>query len=252
MSEEKVQIKNNTNEILIGVETLPTELKDKNPAVILVHGFAYQKEEDGMFVELAKRLAEIGVISYRFDFSGCGESEGDYASTTLSKLRDELKLIIEFVKTRSNVDASRIGIVGQSFGTTTTIALAPEIKSLVLMGTVLNAKEILKNLFGDGYNPGGISIRVGSDANTVRIKPEFWTDFENHDLPSLLKRMKCSLLLIHGSEDDHVPLSETEETYQLANEPKEKIILEGAGHGLEPKREGMYRIVVDWFKKTLI
>ena len=246
-----MQIKNKAKETLIGVETLPSEYKDKLPAVVLVHGFAYQKEEDGMFVELAKRLTEIGVISYRFDFSGCGESEGDYVDTTLSKLRDDLESILEFVKTRSNVDPNRIGIIGQSFGTTTTIALAPEINSLVLMGTVLNAKEILVNLFGDGYNPNGISTRIRSDASTVRIGPEFWKDFGNHNLPSLVKQIKCPILLNHGTEDDHVPLSEMEETHSIANEPKEKIILEGADHRLDPKREEMYKIVIDWFKKTL-
>lgn len=68
----------------------------------------------------------------------------------------------------------------------------------------------------------------------------------------MLKQIRCPLLFIHGSEDEHVPLSEMEETYRVANEPKERVILEGADHDLEPKRENMYEIVVDWFRKTLI
>lgn len=125
VNEQKIQVKNKYGETLVGVEVLPKEKKDKYPAVVMAHGFAYFKEEDGIFVEVGKRLAEMGIASYRFDFSGCGESEGDYSKTTLSKLRDDLALILEYVKERPTTDTSRIGILGQSFGTTTTIALAP-------------------------------------------------------------------------------------------------------------------------------
>lgn len=250
MTEQKIQIKNGSGETLIGVETLPRG-EGKFPAVVLVHGFAYYKEEDGMFVDMAKHLAETGVASYRFDFSGCGESEGDFIDSSLIKLRDDLKSILKFVKARTIVDANRIGIVGQSFGTTVAIALAPKIKSLVLMGTVLNAREILINLFGDGYKPEGISARKRSDGSTTVIKPQFWKDFENHNLALLLRSMRYPILFIHGSKDDTVPLSEMEEAYETANEPKEKAVIEGADHGLEPKREKVYKIITDWFEKTL-
>src|SRR3989344_3426001 len=135
MEEHKLEIKNKSGETLIGIEVLPAEKKDKYPVVILAHGFAYFKEEDGIFVELGKLLSEIGIICYYFDFSGCGESEGDYSNTTLTKLRDDLDSILEYVKSRPTTDTARIGILGQSFGTTTTIALAPKVKSIVLMGS---------------------------------------------------------------------------------------------------------------------
>jgi len=250
MKEQKVRIKNEAGETLVGVETLPDQSKDRYPTVIFVHGFAYYKEEDGIFVELARRLAEIGIASYRFDFSGCGESEGDYINATLSKLRDDLALILEYVKSRPTVDQNRLGIAAQSFGTTTTIALAPQIKALVLMGSIINAKEVMRNLFGSGYNPSGISVRERKD-ETIKIKPDFWKDFENYDLVSNVKQIKSPVLLIHGSEDDHVPLSEMGAIYSIVTAPKEKAILEDAGHDLNPKRSEMYEIVVDWFKRTL-
>lgn len=250
MTEQKVQIKNDAGETLIGVEVLP-EADGKLPAAILVHGFAYYKEEDGMFVELAKHLADIGIASYRFDFSGCGESEGDFIDSSLTKLRDDLKSIVEFVKSRPTTDANRIGIVGQSFGTTTAIVLAPKIKSLVLMGTLFNARQVLMDYFGKGYNPDGISEKPRSNGTTTKIKPKFWKDFDNFNFSSLLKTMKYPVLFIHGSKDSTVPLSEMEEAYSAANEPKEKVVIQGADHGQEPKREEMYKIVIGWFKRTL-
>ena len=93
MRENKVKIKNKMGEELVGIEVLPNE-ESKFPVVILVHGFHYFKEEDGMFIEISKRLTDIGIGSYLFDFSGCGESEGDYSNTSLSKLRNNLESII--------------------------------------------------------------------------------------------------------------------------------------------------------------
>ena len=250
MSEKKVQTKNADGEVLIGVESLPDQHGNSYPTVILVHGFAYYKEEDGIFVALAKRLASEGVSSYRFDFSGCGESEGNYINTTLSKLRDDLASILEFVKSKPTVDTKRLGIVAQSFGTTVTIALEPEIKSLVMMGSILNGKEIIKDLFGEGYRPDGISVREESD-KTTEIKPDFWKDFENHNLKNSVKQLNYPLLLIHGSKDDHVPISEMEAIFNLKSEPRKKVILEGTGHDLKPKRTEVYDLIVDWFKETL-
>jgi len=246
-----VQTKNDISETLVGIETQPTGDKDKFPTVTLVHGFGATKEESGMFDELAKHLADNGILSYRFDFSGRGESGGNYMDTSLSKQRDDLKSILEFVRSRPLVDTSHLGIVGQSFGTPTSITLHPDIKSLVLMGSFGHAKEVMKNLFGEGYNPSGISTRVKTDGKIVRLNPVFWKDFENHNVLKSIKQIRCPILFIHGSKDDIVPISEMEALYAAANEPKEKVIIKDADHGLEPKRGEMYRIVVNWFKRTL-
>ncbi len=223
MKERKVQTKNNLEEILVGLETRPDEDKNKYPTVILVHGFGATKEEDGMFDDIAKNLADNGILVYRFDFSGRGESDGDYTNTSLSKQRDDLKSILDFVRSQPLVDAARIGILGQSFGTPTSITLHPNIKSLVLMGSFGYVKEIMKNLFGDGYNPAGISIRVTTEGETIKLNPVFWSDFENHDILKSIKLVNCPVLFIHGGKDDIVPVSEMETLFDLANEPKVKL-----------------------------
>ncbi len=252
MTETKVSILNENNEELIGVETASSIEEDKYPTVILAHGFGVTKEESGMFDNLAKNLSEVGILVFRFDFSGCGESEGDYSETSLSKLKSDLSKILEFVKSQPKVDVSRIGILGQSFGTATTIILEPNVKCLVMMGSVAHPKETLIKLFGNGYNPDGISTRVKSNGTIIKVKPQFWKDFENHNLLESIKKIHSPILFIHGEKDNKVPLSEMEAYFNNANEPKEKIIIEGADHGLRPHRDKMYKLVVDWFKKYLV
>jgi len=252
MKETKVSILNEYNEKLVGIETAPSIEKEKYPTVILVHGFGVTKEESGMFDNIAKNLSEAEILVFRFDFSGCGESEGDYSETSLSKLKSDLSKILEFVKSHSKVEASKIGILGQSFGTATTITLEPKVKCLIMMGSVAHPKETLIELFGEGYNPDGISTRIKSNGTITKVKPQFWKDFDNHKLLDSIKNIHCPILFIHGEKDDKVPLSEMEAYFKNANEPKEKIIIEGADHGLRPHRDKMYKIVVDWFKKYLV
>ena len=250
--ETKITTPNKFGEKLVGLETMPSAEGVKYPTIILVHGFGVTKEESGMFDSLAEILSKAGLLVYRFDFSGCGESEGDYSETSLSKLKDDLGDILDFVRSQPRVNNSKIGILAQSFGTATTITLEPKINCLIMMGSVAHPKEVNQNLFGDNYNPDGISSRKRSDGSTTRVKPQFWRDFANHNLLESIKRISCPILFIHGSEDDKVPISEMEIYFQNANEPKDKIIIQGADHGLRPHREKMYEIALDWFKKYLI
>jgi alpha/beta superfamily hydrolase len=128
MRENKIEILNEYNEKLRGLEDVIEIVLDKYPVVILAHGFAAEKTEKGTFDDIAKGLIENGFLVYRFDFSGCGESEGDYSKTSLTKLIKDLRSIISFVKVQPKVDADRLGLVGMSFGSSVAVALnAPEL-----------------------------------------------------------------------------------------------------------------------------
>lgn len=252
MNEIKVLIFNKYNEKLVGTETIPSVEKEKYPAALLVHSFADTKEEDGKFDELAKRLAGSGILVYRFDFSGRGESDGDYSETSLSKQRFDLEKMIEFVKSQQKVDTSRIGILAQSFGTSVTVALMPRVKTIIFMGSVAHLNEVMgAQSKWEKLDKKGISEKVRQNGELIKIGPQFWTDFNNYNLLESIKRIDCPILFIHGSKDDKVPISEMEAYFENANEPREKIIIDGADHELKPYRDKMYEIVVNWFKKYL-
>lgn len=253
MKETKVSVLNRSNEKLVGIETSPLIEKEKYPTILLIHGFGVTKEEDGgMFDELAKCLAETGFLVYRFDFSGRGESDGDYSKTSLSKQKSDLEKIIEFVKSQPKVDSSRIGALAQSFGTSVIVALELKVKTVILMGSVSHPSVVMgRPSKWEKLDRNGISKKIKPNGERILIGPQFWKDFDNYNLLESVKKIHCPILFIHGSEDDSVPLSEMEAYFENANEPKEKIIIEGADHGLRPYRDKMYKIVIDWFIKTL-
>ncbi len=252
MKENKVFVVNGQGEKLAGIETTPDTVKGKLPTVVLVHGFGVTKHEGGMFDTLAERLAEVGIASYRFDFAGRGESEGDYSQITLTKLALDLAKILDFVKNRNNVDKKRIGIFAQSLGTSVVAALMPKAKAVVLMGSVAHPNEILgMPRKWNKLNKNGISTRIKPSGETIPIGPQLRKDFEKYNLLKSIKKIHCPILFIHGSADDRVPLSEMEAYYKNANSPKEIVIIQGADHGMQPKRGEMYKVAVEWLKKNL-
>ncbi len=252
MKEKKVFTVNELGEKLVGIETLPDNVTGKLPTVVLVHGFGVDKREKGMFDALAEKLAASEVASYRFDFSGRGESEGNYEKTTLTKLKLDLGKILEFVQCRPNVDISRIGVFAQSFGTSVTVALMPKVKAIALMGSIAHPREILGIPYKwVEFNECGISRKIKPDGEVITIGPRFWKDFDNYNLLESICKIHCPILFIHGSRDERVPLSEMEAYFENANKPKEKVIIEGAMHSMELKREKMYEFVTKWLKRQL-
>lgn len=255
MKENKIEIFNSFQEKLKGLENIPEIALDKYPTVILAHGFGGEKTEVGMFDDIAKSLIENDFLVYRFDFSGCGESEGDYSKTSLTKLLKDLHSIIDFVKEQPKVNTNRLALVGMSFGTTVAVALnAPEIKSYVLLGSVVNPYEVLKNLFQQyTFNPEGESFRVSSEGKNVKMGPQFWQDFSNYNLSKSISEIYKPICIIHGEKDTAAPLEEAKIFYENANEPKKLIVVKNSDHGFyEPdERKEMIKELTNWFKKYL-
>ncbi|MCF7871651.1 alpha/beta fold hydrolase [Candidatus Woesearchaeota archaeon] len=252
MRENKVFLFNKYGEKLAGLEAIPSEKKEKYPAVILVHGFGVTKEEYGLFDGLAKTLSDAGFIVYRFDFSGRGESEGDYSEMTITRECDDLDAIMSFVETQDFVDSGMIGMLAQSFGTAVVASYVPDVKALVFTGSISDFENVTANpKKWDVLDKKGISIKTKGPGEVIKINSAFWEDLEKYDVLKSIKKIKCPILFIHGSEDGRVPLESMEAYYENANEPKEKIIIQGADHDMEPKREELNKIVVNWFKKNL-
>lgn len=249
---ERAFIHNKKNEKLSGLRNVPTAKKEKYPTIILAHGFGANKTEYGMFDELAERLASHGYQVYRFDFTGLGESEGTYSFTTLTKQAEDLESILSFVKTQPTTDNYSLGLVGMSLGTAVITALQPkDVRAIVYLGSVSKPHETLKELFGDGYRPDGTSVRITSEGKRVEMYGDFWKDFDNYDLPELIKNIKMPILFIHGEKDSKVDVDSAQLYFDNANEPKELKVIKNADHGFyEPEeRKEMIDLTGDWFDK---
>jgi uncharacterized protein len=248
--EQKVYTLNKEGEKLSGIKTTPEQKMPQYPGVILVHGFGADKHESGMFDELADYLAKAGIVNFRFDFSGRGESQGNYKKTTITKQKNDLACILQYVRKQKDIFKNRIGIQAQSFGTSVAIALHPDIKTLVLTGSIANFFSLSTEIM-EKFNPFGTSYRVNSQNEKIQIEPQFWLHLLKYNLKRKIKKFNCPILFIHGAKDKDVPISQMRALYNSANQPKEKIVIAEADHKLKPKRKKMYKLSVNWFKKHL-
>lgn len=105
------------------IGTLETPEAANPPVVLLLHGFTGSRHElpvkdtdEGVFSRTARLLAEAGYASLRIDFRGSGDSDGNWEDTTFSGQIADATTAIDWLKTQSNVDASRLGIIGWSQG----------------------------------------------------------------------------------------------------------------------------------------
>jgi dipeptidyl aminopeptidase/acylaminoacyl peptidase len=245
-----VSVKNRFGETLVGFEVKPTVQKRVYPTVLLVHGFGDSKEESGKFTDLAGILACEGFCVYSFDFSGRGQSGGDYSKTTLTKLVSDLAVVWRYVASQKHVDRGRIGVVGQSFGTTVVVVLNPPAKCLVLAGSVAHPKEWISRGFGAGYNPNGVSVRIKQDGSETKVRQQFWPDLEKYDLPKLASKIRTRVLFIHGLKDDIIPVSEAKCLYSRVRGTKQLKLLD-MDHRWQPNRESVYAEIVDYLNLAL-
>jgi len=220
------------------------------PTVVFVHGFWGDRSEHGMFTNFATALTAHGFLVYSFDLSGCGESRGDYEQTSLTKLAQDLRAVIGFVRGQSIVDQSRFGLLGFSLGTTTILALHPRnVRAVVLAGAVAHPYETLRELFGEGFDPEGISTRFTSLGHRASIGPQFWQDLRRYDTVEDMRMLHVPTLLLHGAEDDIVPIKESRALFEVAAEPKKLTIIPGDHHPLFNPLA--VTAVVEWFEKFL-
>lgn len=251
----------NEGQKLFGIIHRPLH-SQKAPAILFCPGFAGNKTgKHRQFVTLAQNLAALGFVVLRFDYRGSGDSEGEFNEITIqSKTEDTLKAI-HFLAEDSQVDASRIGLLGRSLGGAISILAAKQyqhIKSLVLWAPVFDAEDWKKIWLTAKQN--GVDLFAKNNGVQKFAFPipnqQFIEQFFNlHLQTDLLNLKEIPLLHIHGEKDTVVSIQHAE-LYQKNRESQENtkfIRLVNSDHDFSDLTE--LRLAMDatceWFKQTL-
>src|SRR4051794_17549257 len=116
MKQEKVSFK--SGELtLSGIVHVPDGLQpgERRPAIMVLHGFGNNKDSANS-MNPSDMFCRWGYVTFRFDFRGCGESEGERGKVICMEQVEDTQAAVTYLATRPDIDPGRIGVVGSSFG----------------------------------------------------------------------------------------------------------------------------------------
>lgn len=252
MSLKKVIFSNKEGQQLVGRLELPADQHPDNYA-IFAHCFTCTKNLMAV-KNISKALTSSGFAVLRFDFTGLGESEGDFADTNFSGNVNDLVAAADFLS--ENYMAPTL-LIGHSLGGAAVIFAASEIESVKALATVgapSNPKHV-KHLFKSGLEQieaSGEAI-INLSGRDFKIKKQFVDDLETKSLPETAKSLRKPLLIMHSPQDDTVGIKNAEEIYLAAHHPKSFVSLDGADHLLFRKEDSLYvgEVISGWAQRYL-
>lgn len=248
--EQIIHFKNELGEKLTG--TLHMPVKPGGQAMIFGHCFTCTRHT-GILRHLCIALAEQGFMALRFDFSGNGQSEGSFAESTYSKQISEMQTAITLL---SEKGADWIGLAGHSLGAAIallTSARQPEVQAVcTLAGRLsgLNAMHFLSQAQRRELNNTG-RIIFGSRGRELQLSKDFFADAEKYSLPNVVASLKIPLLIVHGENDDIVPVDEAYRAQTLNPANIKLAVIPQADHMFSrpEHQQQISELVVNWFKR---
>ena len=206
---------------LAGTFEFPRE--PSKSCVLLCHGITVDREEGGVFADLARMLAGFGLASFRFDFRGHGKSAGAFEEMTVRGEIADARAALDVVRARG---FTKTGLLGASFGGGIVSYLAGEkpqgVRALVLANAVLEYSiELFEERMRDGFEVGG---------GIFRLSPRLFEGLPDRTPGRHLISAGQPALFIHGDRDELVPY-ELSVRYSALVPGASLVTIPGSGHG---------------------
>ncbi|TAI49213.1 bifunctional alpha/beta hydrolase/OsmC family protein [Flagellimonas allohymeniacidonis] len=252
MNTQKVEFQNREGQKLVGRLELPVDQHPHNFA-LFAHCFTCNKNLLAV-KNISRSLVSKGFAVLRFDFTGLGESEGDFADTNFSGNVEDLVVAANYLK--ENYQAPTL-LIGHSLGGAATIFAAADIDSVQALATIgapanpVHVKHLLRSGIEEIEASGKAVVNLAGRDFT--IKKQFLDDLETKSLSATAKALRKPLLIMHSPQDDTVGIKNAEEIYVAAHHPKSFVSLDGADHLLSKKEDSLYvgEVIAGWAKRYL-
>jgi alpha/beta superfamily hydrolase len=213
---------------------------DSGNIVVIGHGVTGNKDRS-FVVALAESLAAAGILVLRISFSGNGDSGGTFGESTISKEVEDLGAVIDALDGRS------VSLVGHSMGAAVGVLRTSQdsrIQHLVSLAGMVHTDAFAQTEFGDVTPDEGCMWGEPS----CPLSQVYMDDMKS--IGTVVDRgseITVPWLLVHGTEDDVVPLQDSLDIYERATEPKQLAQIDEADHVFSEHTPEMVEIVTRWF-----
>ncbi len=200
-------------------------------------------------IRIADSVAQCGIGVLRFDFTGLGGSEGDFADTTFSSNIEDLIAAADYMRTHH--EAPRI-LIGHSLGGAAVLAAAPHIPESKAVATIgapadpAHVRHLLAPAVAEIEQQGLAEVDIAG--RRFRIRRAFLDDLEQHDLEQRVGNLRRALLVCHAPGDTIVGVDNARMIFSAAKHPKSFLSLDDADHLLSKTADAAYagNVIANW------
>lgn len=250
MNTVRLEIENRKGLKLQAYLELPANQKP-NHFAIFAHCFSCNSNFNAV-KNISRSLSNHGFGVLRFDFTGLGRSEGEFAESHFSANVDDLLDVAKFLK--QNYKAPAL-LVGHSLGGAAVIVAASKlenIKAVATVGapaTVNHVTHLFSHALDDVKEKGEVEVKIGG--RPFKINQDFVSDFSKTDLPEITKNLRKPILVMHAPFDSVVGIENAHKIYHIAMHPKSFISLDDADHLLSKSSDSVYvgNMIGTWVDK---
>lgn len=249
---KKVSFKNSVNQDLSGRIDFPLNAQPK-AYVLFAHCFTCSKNLKSV-EHISQAFTQLGMAVLRFDFTGLGQSGGDFADTNFSSNLSDLEDAYVFLE--KNFEAPKI-LVGHSLGGAAVLHVAGKLAKVEAVATIgaPSTPHHVTHLLDAGREEleakGEAEINIGG--RPFKMKKQFLEDLEDKTDFESIKNLRKALLILHAPQDTIVGVENAQEIYVNAMHPKSFISLDGANHLLTSEPDAKYTgmMIANWSNRYI-
>ncbi len=226
-----IEIENKNGLVLRGVLNYNKNLDNKK-TVIILHGFTGNKLGNSFFyVRISKEFVKRGFKVFRFDFTGSGESDGNFEDMTLTSELDDLDSIWEYVKNHDMVMGNKIYMIGHSMGglITTLTASTYNPDKVVLLAPANDMNSLIENMLLEMEKKENRRLESVKHQGFI-LKRKFLEDLKRYNPYVKAKKYSNPVLIFLGDKDPIITLESCQKTKEAFGKNADLKIVEGGDH----------------------
>lgn len=251
MPSRKIEFQNEGGHTLAGILDVPA----RRPIAyaLFAHCFTCSKNIKAA-ANIARSLNDADIAVLRFDFTGLGQSEGEFADTNFSSNVSDLLAAVDYMDRELESPAI---LIGHSLGGTAVLQAAPGVSSaaaIVTIGSPSEATHVARMIAGSERalrERGEATVNLGG--RPFRMKRQFLDDLEKQAPASSIGSLRKALLVMHAPLDNIVEIDNASALFAAAKHPKSFVSLDDADHLLSREADSRYagRVLAAWASRYL-
>ena len=231
------------------------EIPEGTPRCAVVFAHCFTCSKDYLAIRrIAHGLVARGAVCLRFDFTGLGQSGGDFAQTSFSTNVEDIRRAAGVLRGRFE---SPLLLFGHSFGGAAALAAAAgpgEVRAVATLAAPSEPAQLLEHF--SAYLPqlerqGRVRVEIGG--RPYELTRQFADDARASRLAGVIAGLECAVMVFHSPEDPVVTVDHGERIFEWAPHPKVFVALDGADHLLTGRADARYvsEVIGAWLDRYL-